>query len=88
VSSAEIARTVKTLFSPGDVIELRTFKDGTYSVYFNDHDKLVKPAVQHNERGHDVYITLNKLPKDLVYRRYNKLQQDRAGEAEGRIHRR
>jgi hypothetical protein len=74
MSSAEIARTVENLFLPDDVIELRTFKDGTtFSGYFDDHQELAKVAAKHDERGHDVYITLNKLPEEIAYRRYNRI---------------
>ncbi len=76
MSSAELTRTVETLFSPGDVVELRTFKDGaTFSGYFDDHEELVKAAARHDERGHDVYITLNRLPEEISYRRYNRVER-------------
>src|SRR5215216_720752 len=73
--SKELARTIDILFSPGDVVELRTFKGATFSGYFDDHDKLVSAAAKHDERGHDVYITLNELPKEIAYRRYNRIEQ-------------
>jgi hypothetical protein len=76
MSGDELARTVETLFSPGDVVELRTFKDGrTYSGYFDNHQELAKAAAKHDERGHDVYMTLNKLPGEIAYRRYNRVEQ-------------
>ena len=76
MSSDELARTVETLFSSDDVVELRTFKDGrTYSGYFEDHGKLVDAARKQDERGHDVYVTLNKLPDEIAYRRYNRVEQ-------------
>src|SRR5215210_3498518 len=82
MSSAELTRTVETLFSPGDVVELRTFKDGTtHSGYFDDHQKLVKEAAKHDERGHDVYITLNKLPEEIAYRRYNRAERVKGRDA-------
>src|SRR5215204_6559331 len=72
----ELARTLETLFNPGDVVELRTFKDGaTYSGYFDDHDALIKQAAKRDELGHDVYITLNKLPPEIAYRRYNRIDR-------------
>src|SRR5215218_2256519 len=73
--SKELARTIDILFSPGDVVELRTFKGATFSGYFDDHDKLVSAAAKHDERGHDVYITLNELPKEIAYRRYNRVER-------------
>jgi hypothetical protein len=73
--STELARTIDILFSPGDVVELRTFKGATFSGYFDDHDKLVSAAAKHDERGHDVYITLNELPKEIAYRRYNRVER-------------
>ena len=76
MSSHELARTVEILFSPDDVVELRTFKDGrTYSGYFNDRQELVNAATKHDQRGHDVYMTLNKLPDEIAYRRYNRVEQ-------------
>jgi hypothetical protein len=76
MSRDELTRTVETLFSPGDVVELRTFKDGTtYSGYFDDHQELVNTAAKHDERGHDVYMTLNKLPEEIAYRRYNRAER-------------
>jgi hypothetical protein len=76
VSSSELGRTVETLFSSDAVVELRTFKDGaTYSGYFDNHQELVKAATKHDERGHDVYITLNKLPEEIAYRRYNRVDR-------------
>jgi hypothetical protein len=74
MSGDELTRTVGTLFSPGDVVELRTFKDGaTYSGYFDNHQELVKAAAKHDKLGHDVYVTLNKLPEEIAYRRYNRV---------------
>ena len=82
MSSAELTRTVETLFSTGDVVELRTFKDGaTFSGYFDDHEELVKAAARHDERGHDVYITLNKLPEEIAYRRYNRIERMKGRDA-------
>jgi Protein of unknown function (DUF3987) len=76
MSSAELTRTVETLHSPGAVVELRTLKDGaTFSGYFDDHQKLVEAAAKYDERGHDVYITLNKLPDEIAFRRYNRTEQ-------------
>jgi Protein of unknown function (DUF3987) len=82
MSSDEIARSVEILFSPGDVVELRTFKDGTtFSGYFDDHQELAKAAAKHDERGHDVYITLNKLPEEIAYRRYNRIERMKGRDA-------
>jgi hypothetical protein len=82
MSSAELTRTVETLFSPGDIVELRTFKDGaTFSGYFDDHEELVKAAASHDKRGHDVYITLNKLPEEIAYRRYNRIERMKGRDA-------
>src|SRR5215211_3324350 len=76
MSSDELTRTVEILFSPGDVIELRTFKDGaTYSGYFDNHQELISAGGKHDERGHDVYITLNRLPEEIAYRRYNRVDR-------------
>jgi len=82
MSSAELARTVEILFSPGDVIELRTFKDGaTYSGYFDNHQELISAGGKHDERGHDVYITLNRLPEEIAYRRYNRVDRMKGRDA-------
>jgi Protein of unknown function (DUF3987) len=82
MSSAELARTLETLYSPGDVVELRTLKDGaTFSGYFDDHQKLVKAAAKYDERGHDVYITLNRLPEEIAYRRYNRVDRMKGRDA-------
>ena len=82
MSSDELARSIETLFSPGDVVELRTFKDGTtYSGYFDNHQELAKAAAKHDERGHDVYITLNKLPEEIAYRRYNRIDRMKGRDA-------
>src|SRR5215212_2467124 len=82
MSGDELTRTVETLFSPGDVVELRTFKDGTtFSGYFDDHQELVKAATKHDERGHDVYTTLNRLPEEIAYRRYNRIDRMKGRDA-------
>src|SRR5215218_10400572 len=82
MSSAELTRTVETLHSPGAVVELRTLKDGaTFSGYFDDHQKLVKAAAKYDERGHDVYITLNRLPEEIAYRRYNRVDRMKGRDA-------
>src|SRR5829696_6020921 len=82
MSGDELTRTVGTLFSPGDVVELRTFKDGaTYSGYFDNHQELVKAAAKHDKLGHDVYITLNKLPEEIAYRRYNRVDRMKGRDA-------
>jgi hypothetical protein len=82
MSSDELARTVEILFSTSDVVELRTFKDGTtYSGYFDNHQELVKAAAKHDEWGHDVYVTLNKLPGEIAYRRYNRIDRMKGRDA-------
>jgi hypothetical protein len=82
MSSAELARTVEILFSPGDVVELRTFKDGaTFSGYFDNLEGLVEAAAKHDGRGHDVYITLNKLPEEIGSRRYNRVDRMKGRDA-------
>ena len=82
MSGDEIARTLDTLFPPGNVVELRTFKDGTtYSGYFDGLQELAKTAAKHDERGHDVYITLNRLPEEIAYRRYNRIDRMKGRDA-------
>ncbi len=81
-SAAELPKTLGALFNDNAVIELRTFKDGaTFSGYFDNHAELVKHAARHDERGHDVYITLNELLDDLAYRRYNRIDRIKGREA-------
>ena len=75
-ATSALTHTIETLFDAGDVIELRTFKDGaTFSGYYDDHDELIKQAAKRDELGHDVYITFNKLPKEIAYRRYNRIDR-------------
>jgi hypothetical protein len=72
----ELTRTVQSLFDAGDVIELRTFGGGaTFSGYFDNHDKLIREAARYDQLGHDVYITLNELPEQISYRRYNRVDK-------------
>jgi hypothetical protein len=72
----ELRRTVTALFGADDVVELRAFLNGvTFSGYFDDHDELIRRAASYDERGADVYVTLNELPKDILFRRYNRTEQ-------------
>lgn len=75
-ATSALVHTIETLFDAEDVIELRTFKDGaTFSGYYDDHDELIKQAEKRDDLGHDVYITFNKLPKEIAYRRYNRVDR-------------
>ncbi len=72
----ELQRTVKALFEPDDVVELRVFLNGaTFSGYFDDHDELIRRAAKYDERGADVYVTINELPEEIVSRRSNRTEQ-------------
>jgi|SRR5215211_5662680 len=91
MSSDELTRTVETLFSPGDVVELRTFKDGAPSSgYFDNHQQLVEAAEKYDRKGYDVYVTLNRLRRELLHRRTNTVERAKRGEstADGDVERR
>lgn len=60
---------------PGSIIELRlpkTERDGTVSGYFSDPQHLVDAA--RNARGPGVYVTLNRIPTDLLARADNRVK--------------
>jgi P4 family phage/plasmid primase-like protien len=77
----DLAQAVEILFSTGDVVELRTFKDGAIdSGYFDDHAELVKAAEKYDSKGYEIYVTLNRLKKELLFRRANKMARAKRGE--------
>jgi hypothetical protein len=91
MSSGELTRTVETLFSPDDVVELRTFKNGAPSSgFFDDPEKLVEAAVKYDRKGYEVYVTLNRLRRELLHRRTNTAERAKRGEgtADGDVERR
>src|SRR5215212_644645 len=84
VVSKELARTVETLFEPGDVVELRMFKDGAISLgFFDDHEKLIELAEKYDEKGYEVYVTLNRLKPELLLRKGRSNKAARAGKGDG-----
>jgi hypothetical protein len=82
VVSEELSRTVEKLFESGDVVELRCFGDGvTYSGYYDDFEKLTEEAANQDRRGRDVYMTLNELKPELLYRRKNRMERMKGRDA-------
>ncbi|NLG84179.1 MAG: hypothetical protein GX493_06150 [Firmicutes bacterium] len=77
----EIARAVRLLFDPGQVVELRIPKTPkkTVSGYFDDHEKLVKAAVAADRNAEEkklpgIYVTLNPCDPALLARAANHLR--------------
>ena len=80
----ELLRTVETLFSSGDVVELRMFKDGAISLgFFDDFEKLIETAEKHDGIGYEVYVTLNQLKPELLLRKGRSNNVARAGRGDG-----
>lgn len=76
MSSREIRRTLKVLFEPEAVIELRAFGDrGVVSGYYDDHDALTLEAARLDEQARAVYVTLNKVDPALLARAANRTRQ-------------
>ena len=75
----EVIEKLTFLFSPGQVIELRIpkSKSGPISGYFNDFNRLVQEAVKFDEKVPGIYVTLNPINPDLLYRAKNKLRYGR-----------
>jgi len=74
---AEICRTLKVLFPPGDVAELRILNagtNGTVSGYYNDLDKLAADAAEWSGTGMGIYATLNPVDRALLARSLNRLR--------------
>ncbi len=73
----EILQTLKCLFSPGQVIEIRILSDdGVSSGYFNDFEMAAAAigAQDRDPRGHGMYVTLNEVSRDLLARRANRIK--------------
>lgn len=74
-NTGEIRRAIATLFGPGEVVELRAFKDRTTaSGYFDDFEKLAERAAELEMRGFAVYVTLNPAKPALLARAQNKIK--------------
>lgn len=70
----EIRETPGVLVNPGDVVELRGFKDRqVVSGYFNDHKALIAAAAELDQQGYGVYMTLNLVNPALLARAANRL---------------
>ncbi len=73
--TGEILRAVQTLRRPGEVAELRAFSDrGTTSGYFDDYRELTSVAAGLDDRGYQVYVTLNPVLPALLARSENRLE--------------
>lgn len=74
--TAEISRAVQVLYEPGTVVELRAFTDrSTVSGYFDDHRELTIQAAKLDDRGYQVYATLNPVSPALLARAENRTRQ-------------
>jgi hypothetical protein len=72
----EIAHTLATLCTPGDLVELRIPKtpQGNGVGYFNDLQKLAAEMARLNGKGPGVYVTLNQLKRELLNRAPNHVE--------------
>jgi len=72
-----IRQGLAVLFEPGDVVELRAFRNRrcTISGYYDDHDKLATDAAKVNRTSGTVYVTLNRIVPDLLARRANRFKE-------------
>lgn len=72
---SEILRAVQILRQPGEVAETRAFSGkGTISGYFNDFRELAEHAAELDDRGYQVYMTLNPVLSALLARSENRLE--------------
>jgi hypothetical protein len=71
----EIRRTLDVLFEPGDVVEIRAFKDRrcTISGYYDDFDKLAKDAVRVSQTVGTVYVTLSVHNAAKIWKLYGTM---------------
>ena len=73
--TGEILQAVQILRQPGEVAEIRAFSGrGTTSGYFNDFRELAKCAAELDDRGYQVYMTLNSVLPALLARSENRLE--------------
>lgn len=72
---AELIRTLQTLHTQSEVVEVRILKTkkGTVSGYFDDMEALVDPLEEYIGK-YDIYITLNPVNPSLLSRCQNRLQ--------------
>ncbi len=74
-----IFKTLKLLFSHGDVVEMRIPKangNKTYSGYFNDFEKLADAASKYNGSVSGIYVTLNPAKPELLARASNRVNTE------------
>jgi predicted P-loop ATPase len=73
----EIRRAIPLFLEPGEIAELRapkTERDGTISGYFSDAEKLARAAASISGKAPGIYITLNRLPADVLARAENRIK--------------
>lgn len=75
----EIATTLRTLFRPDDVFEIRIINVGgrkrTDSGYFSDPDRAAEGVVRlYDGRQPTIYVVLNPVPSDLLARASNRFK--------------
>ena len=75
--AGKVLFALKTLFSPGQVVELRTLGDRTHFGYYTDYEKLAKDAALLDPipelKG--IYITLNEVNPALLARCVNRVKK-------------
>jgi AAA domain len=80
----EVLRTIRVLFEPGDLIEIRALDIGrtqdhagsTYAGYFNiENSQAITRAIRLvDARSEGVYVVLNRFNRDLLARSNNRLR--------------
>ncbi|MBN1890447.1 MAG: hypothetical protein JW850_20810 [Thermoflexales bacterium] len=78
VDVEHIAAVLRTLFAPGEVIEVRipsVPRAGTVSGYFDDFLLAARAAARYNSRADGVYFTLNPVSRVLLARSTNRLSE-------------
>lgn len=74
-NTTEILRAVKALRRPGEVAEIRAFSNrGTTSGYFDDFRELARCAAELDDKGYQVYVTLNPVLPALLARSDNRVK--------------
>ena len=74
-NTGEICLVLRVLFEPGDVAELRAFKDRTItSGYFDNFEELAEQAAKLDSKGFAVYVTLNPTEPALLARAHNRVK--------------
>lgn len=74
-NTTEILRAVQALRWPGEVAEIRAFSNrGTTSGYFDDFRELARCAAELDDKGYQVYVTLNPGLPTLLARSDNRVK--------------